>query len=144
MRDKLTRLDYEKLKMDFDFLENKNKELEENQNKIKNQFEKLLQLLLNYGVLKSWHYNGGFNYEFAEDTTTNYYKKLYEETREELERGRKRWAYYEARFVSCSTCDTEKKEKCLMFNENLCEGERCETLIDLEDLLNKAVDNGRI
>ena len=114
MSDKLTRLDYEKLKVDFDFLENKNKELEENQNKIKTQFEKLLQKLLDYGVLKSWHYNGGFSYEFAENINNSYYKKLYEQTAQQLKEGRKRWQYYEARFVKCSTCTPQDKEKCLM------------------------------
>lgn len=137
-------IDYYLLKKDYEILQNNfNEELKKSDD-LKKQFETLLKKLLDLKLIKSWFYNGGFNYEFAEDTTTNYYKKLYEETREELERGRKRWAYYEARFVSCSSCDTEKKEKCLMFSENLCEGERCDTLIDLEDLLNKAVDNGRI
>lgn len=56
--------------------------------------------------------------------------------RKELEEGKKRWAYYEARFVECNTCSPEDKEKCLMFSEMLCEGDRCKTLIDLEQLIN--------
>lgn len=56
--------------------------------------------------------------------------------RKELKEGRKRWAYYEARFVECNTCSSEDKEKCLMFSEMLCEGDRCKTLIDLEQLIN--------
>ena len=41
------------------------------------------------------------------------------------------------RFVRCNTCTEEMKSKCLMFSENLCEGERCEELVDLMSLINK-------
>lgn len=41
------------------------------------------------------------------------------------------------RFVRCNTCTDEMKQKCLMFSENLCEGERCEELVDLMALVNK-------
>ena len=42
-----------------------------------------------------------------------------------------------ARFVKCNTCTQEMKDKCLMFTENLCEGERCEELVDLMALVEK-------
>ena len=42
-----------------------------------------------------------------------------------------------ARFVKCNTCTDEMKDKCLMFSENLCEGERCEELVDLMALVDK-------
>ena len=42
-----------------------------------------------------------------------------------------------ARFVKCNTCTDEMKDKCLMFSENLCEGERCEELVDLMALVEK-------
>lgn len=42
------------------------------------------------------------------------------------------------RFVRCNTCTEEMKSKCLMFSENLCEGERCEELVDLMALVNKS------
>jgi len=31
----------------------------------------------------------------------------------------------------------EMKDKCLMWSENLCEGERCNELIDIQSLMNK-------
>ena len=42
-----------------------------------------------------------------------------------------------ARFVKCNTCTEEMKSKCLMFSENLCNGERCEELVDLISLVEK-------
>ena len=42
-----------------------------------------------------------------------------------------------SRFVKCNTCTQEMKDKCLMFTENLCEGERCEELVDLMALVEK-------
>lgn len=42
-----------------------------------------------------------------------------------------------ARFVKCNTCTEEMKSKCLMFSENLCNGERCEELVDLMSLVEK-------
>lgn len=57
--------------------------------------------------------------------------------RDELEAGKKRWSYYEARFVECNECTPEDKEKCLMFSEMLCDGDRCKKLVDLEELINK-------
>lgn len=47
-------------------------------------------------------------------------------------------AEIKARFVKCNTCTDEMKSKCLMFSENLCQGERCEELVDLISLLNKS------
>ena len=42
-----------------------------------------------------------------------------------------------ARFVKCNTCTEEMNEKCLRFSENLCNGERCEELVDLMCLVDK-------
>ena len=55
----------------------------------------------------------------------------------ELEYERSLNAEIKARFVKCNTCTPDMKEKCLMFNENLCEGERCEELVDIMSLVNK-------
>lgn len=55
----------------------------------------------------------------------------------ELEQEKKLNAEIKARFVKCNTCTPDMKEKCLMFNENLCEGERCEELVDLMSLVDK-------
>lgn len=56
----------------------------------------------------------------------------------ELDQERKLNAEIKARFVKCNTCTDEMKSKCLMFSENLCEGERCEELVDLMALVNKS------
>ena len=56
----------------------------------------------------------------------------------ELEKERNLNTEIKARFVKCNTCTDEMKSKCLMFSENLCEGERCEELIDLMALVNKS------
>lgn len=55
----------------------------------------------------------------------------------ELEAEKKLNAEIKARFVKCNTCTPDMKDKCLMFNENLCEGERCEELVDIMALVNK-------
>lgn len=55
----------------------------------------------------------------------------------ELEQEKKLNEEIKVRFVKCNTCTPDMKEKCLMFNENLCEGERCEELVDLMALVNK-------
>ena len=60
-----------------------------------------------------------------------------QELRRELENERKLNAEIKARFVKCNTCTPDMKEKCPMFHENLCEGERCEELVDLMALVNK-------
>ena len=60
-----------------------------------------------------------------------------QELKKELEKERSLNAEIKARFVKCNTCTPDMKEKCLMFNENLCEGERCEELVDLMSLVNK-------
>ena len=62
---------------------------------------------------------------------------IIQELRKELEHERNLNAEIKARFVKCNTCTPDMKEKCLMFNENLCEGERCEELVDLMSLVNK-------
>ena len=54
-----------------------------------------------------------------------------------LETEKKLNAEIKARFVKCNTCTDEMKSKCLMFSENLCQGERCEELVDLMSLINK-------
>lgn len=51
---------------------------------------------------------------------------------------RKTNAEIKARFVKCNTCTDDMKGKCLMFSENLCQGERCEEMIDLMSLINDA------
>lgn len=65
------------------------------------------------------------------------------ELEKELEAEKKLNAEIKARFVKCNTCTDEMKDKCLMFSENLCEGERCEELVDLMALVEKkdAEDN---
>lgn len=50
-------------------------------------------------------------------------------------------AHIKARFVECNTCTPDKKEKCLMWSENLCEGERCNELVDLMQLINKGLED---
>lgn len=62
----------------------------------------------------------------------------YAELEKELEQEKKLNAEIKARFVKCNTCTDEMKSKCLMFSENLCEGERCEELVDLMALVNKS------
>lgn len=61
----------------------------------------------------------------------------YQDLEKELENERKLNVEIKARFVKCNTCTPDMKEKCLMFNENLCEGERCEELVDIMALVNK-------
>lgn len=56
----------------------------------------------------------------------------------ELEAEKKLNAEIKARFVKCNTCTDEMKSKCLMFSENLCEGERCEELVDLMGLISNS------
>ena len=56
----------------------------------------------------------------------------------DLETERQLNAEIKARFVKCNTCTDEMKSKCLMFSENLCEGERCEELVDLMGLISKS------
>ena len=63
--------------------------------------------------------------------------KRIEDLERELEKERKLNAEIKARFVKCNTCTPDMKDKCLMFNENLCEGERCEELVDLMSLVSK-------
>lgn len=60
-----------------------------------------------------------------------------QELKRELEYERKLNEEIKARFVKCNTCTPDMKEKCPMFHENLCEGERCEELVDLMSLVEK-------
>ena len=55
----------------------------------------------------------------------------------ELEKEKKLNEEIKIRFVKCNICTPDMKDKCLMFNESLCEGERCEELVDLMSLVNK-------
>lgn len=53
------------------------------------------------------------------------------------------WGYLESRFVEvCKTCSVEEKAKCIMFPE-YCEGQ-CKELVDLEALIDKALDKGEV
>lgn len=84
-----------------------------------------------------------YKYNNALNLPNKTYQELTEEIKSlesELEKGKKRWKYFESRFIECSTCTSAEKEKCLMFTEGLCEGERCNELIDLEALIDKAID----
>ena len=62
----------------------------------------------------------------------------------ELEREKKLNEEIKVRFVKCNTCTEDMKKKCLMFSENLCEGERCEELVDLMALVNDSGDKAKI
>ena len=70
--------------------------------------------------------------------------KVIENLQKELEKERKLNAEIKARFVKCNTCTPDMKEKCLMFNENLCEGERCEELVDLMSLVEKRNNDDKL
>ena len=61
----------------------------------------------------------------------------YTDVEKQLKDERELNAEIKARFVKCNTCTDEMKDKCLMFSENLCEGERCEELVDLMALVDK-------
>ena len=68
--------------------------------------------------------------------------KVIENLQKELETERNLNAEIKARFVKCNTCTPDMKDKCPMFHENLCEGERCEELVDLMSLVEKRdIDN---
>ncbi len=75
--------------------------------------------------------------EEIQKNSEHWYEK-YKEVKHELEQERKLNAEIKARFVKCNTCTDEMKDKCLMFSENLCEGERCEELVDLMALVSKS------
>lgn len=70
--------------------------------------------------------------------------KVIENLQKELKKERNLNAEIKARFVKCNTCTDEMKSKCLMFNENLCEGERCEELVDLMSLVEKRDNDDKI
>ena len=62
----------------------------------------------------------------------------------ELENERNLNEEIKVRFVKCNTCTQEMKDKCLMFTENLCEGERCEELVDIMSLVEKRESDDRL
>ena len=67
-----------------------------------------------------------------------------DELEKDLEKERRLNEEIKVRFVKCNTCTPEMKDKCLMFNENLCEGERCEELVDIMSLLDKRDTDDKI
>ena len=77
----------------------------------------------------------GYDKKIAEEYTT--LQERIEQLEKELEAEKKVNEQIKVRFVRCNTCTEEMKSKCLMFSENLCEGERCEELVDLMSLINK-------
>lgn len=73
---------------------------------------------------------------FSKEETARMLLKI-KELKEALEAEKKLNAEIKARFVRCSTCTKEMKDKCLMWSENLCEGERCTELVDIQALMSK-------
>lgn len=138
-----TLYDYEVIKKEKELFEyNYNEKLDE-LNRTKNKLEQLLKELLDRKVLSSWQYNGEYSYEYSKDySTVCDYQDEAKRLEKELEKERKINEYIKARFVLCNTCTDEERKKCLMFTEGLCEGERCEQIVDLEALLDKAADEG--
>lgn len=93
-----------------------------------------------YSSHEAVDFNGFYNMDY-------YFLGALEATKKsqkELETEKKLNAEIKARFVKCNTCTDEMKTKCLMFSENLCEGERCEELVDIMSLVNKNEDNQKI
>jgi hypothetical protein len=83
---------------------------------------------------------GTLGYTMAQNSINPYvdgYQDCYNELEKELEKERKLNVEIKARFVKCNTCTPDMKDKCPMFHENLCEGERCEELVDLMSLVEK-------
>lgn len=79
-------------------------------------------------------------YEILEHGSANAVVKIktyISDLEKELEDEKKLNAEIKVRFVKCNTCTDEMKSKCLMFSEQLCEGERCNELVDLMSLINK-------
>ena len=81
----------------------------------------------------NWHLVMECGSQEAVDKLKAYIKQL----ERDLEAEKKVNEQIKVRFVRCNTCTDEMKSKCLMFSENLCEGERCEELVDLMSLINK-------
>ena len=138
-----TLYDYEVIKKEKEILEYNLNETQHELDKTKNKLESLLKQLLDRKVLSSWQYNGVYSYEYSKiySSICDYQDKT-KRLEKELEKERKINEYIKARFVLCNTCTDEERKKCLMFTEGLCEGERCEQIVDLEALLDKAVDEG--
>ena len=76
--------------------------------------------------------------EYDMDKTIQEQKIKIKDLEKELEAEKKLNEEIKVRFVKCNTCTDEMKNKCLMFSENLCEGDRCEELVDLMELINKS------
>lgn len=89
----------------------------------------LKELFKEHGIVP-----GDFVYDTIERVVESYSAEL----KNELLKERKLNEEIKARFVKCNTCTDEMKSKCLMFSENLCEGERCEELVDLMGLISKS------
>lgn len=138
-----TLYDYQVLRKEKELLEYNYTEKLDELNRTKNKLEQLLKELLDRRVLSSWQYNGEYSYEYSKDySTVCDYQDEAKRLEKELEKERKINEYIKARFVLCNTCTDEERKKCLMFTEGLCEGERCEQIVDLEALLDKAADEG--
>ena len=98
-----------------------------------------------HSIATDWKRGAEFGYNKAKEELKDAHKESVETQNEfiiqlqkELEEEKKLNAEIKARFVKCNTCTDEMKSKCLMFTENLCEGERCEELIDIVSLVNKS------
>lgn len=90
---------------------------------------------------------GTLGYVMAQNSINPYvdgYQDCFHELEKELENERKLNAEIKARFVKCNTCTQEMKDKCLMFTENLCEGERCEELVDIMSLIEKRESDDKL
>ena len=89
----------------------------------------LKELFKEHGIVP-----GDFVYDTIERVVESYSAEL----RNELLKEKKLNEEIKVRFVKCNTCTDEMKDKCLMFSENLCSGERCEELVDLMALVSKS------
>ena len=87
--------------------------------------------------------NGIVNNEYREKFK-HYVNTTVQNLVKELKNERKINEEIKARFVKCNTCTQEMKDKCLMFTENLCEGERCEELVDIMSLVEKRESDDRL
>lgn len=87
--------------------------------------------------------NGIVNNEYREKFK-HYINTTVENLEKELKNEHKINEEIKARFVKCNTCTQEMKDKCLMFTENLCEGERCEELVDIMSLVEKRESDDKL
>lgn len=56
---------------------------------------------------------------------------------------KKMWEYFESKFVQVDFCNDEQRTKCPLYPID-CQGDNCQSFIDLVDLMDKAIDNGGI